>query len=360
MKANTSPVPQQRRHVSLADVARLAGVSQMTVSYALRNNPKISLATRQRVQRAARKAGYVPHPEIGRLLHLLRAKRMRSYEATLGFLSFAHDAHPVVHSYTSNVIAGAKSRAVALGYTVDLFNVDTAQLSQIRLTTMLKGRGIRGVLIPPLPAMEDCAQLLDWSQFSIVAATYSAQNLPVNRVVPHHQNNIIRAIQRMKILGHHRLGLVLTDDIGHRTNFAYQAAFALRQQLGELAFIPVLTLDLDHPEQLTGLIVPWVREFQPEVILAPGNASDVLCSEIGRLFRSEIEICLLDHSGVGKFAGIHQHPLIIGETATDLLARQVQHGEIGFPPHPLVTMVEGRWLDGATLHKRPLASRAKP
>ena len=42
----------------------------------MRNNPKISRATRERVQRAANKIGYVPHPEIGRLMHLLRAKRM--------------------------------------------------------------------------------------------------------------------------------------------------------------------------------------------------------------------------------------------------------------------------------------------
>ena len=345
MKAKLPAVsPPLARRRSLADVARLAGVSLMTVSYALRNNPKISAATRERVQRAARKIGYVPHPEIGRLMHLLRAKRMPSYQATLGFLSFSHDAPSPSHRYTEDVIAGAKSRALSLGYTVDLFNVDTAQLSQTRLTTMLKSRGIRGVLIPPLPAIEDCAQLLDWSQFSIVAATYSAQNLIVNRVVPYHQNNIMLALAQLRKLGYRRPGLVLTGNLVRRVNFAYQATLALHQQLGEIATIPAVTLDSDHPEELSGTIEPWVKKYRPDVILTAENAVRVLGTLLGPRFGTTIRVCLLDHSGTGSHCGVHQHPSIIGETAVDLLAGQVQRGEVGFEAHPKVTMVEGRWI----------------
>ena len=53
-------------------------------------------------------------------------------------------------------------------------------------------------------------------------------------------------------------------------------------------------------------------------------------------------------------AGIHQHPAIIGGTAVELLAGQIVHGELGFGPHPCVTMVEGAWIPGNSL--RPAAS----
>ncbi len=342
-----SPAPPPRRR-TLADVAKLAGVSLMTASYAMRNNPKISRPTRDRVQRAAKKIGYVPHPEIGRLMHLLRSKRLPSYQATLGLLSFSHLVHAASHRYTQDVIAGARQRAAALGYTVDLLSVDYAKLSQARLTTMLKSRGIRGVLIPPLAAIEDCSQLLDWSQFSIMAATYSAQNLIVNRVVPHHQNNIMLAISQLQKLGYRRLGLVLTGSLVRRANFAYQAVLALHQQLGEFATIPAVTLESDRSEELAGTIEPWVREHRPDAILTAENAVPVLRRLIGPRFGSEIKVCLLDHPGKGRAAGVDQHPFVIGETAVDFLAGQVQRGEVGFEQHPRVTMVEGTWLPGET------------
>ena len=46
--------------VTSHDVARLAGVSQPTVSRALRDSPKVSADTKERVRRAANALGYVP------------------------------------------------------------------------------------------------------------------------------------------------------------------------------------------------------------------------------------------------------------------------------------------------------------
>lgn len=55
------------QRVTSFDVARLAGVSQSTVSRALRNLPNITAQTRERVARAAAELRYVPH-ESGRTL----------------------------------------------------------------------------------------------------------------------------------------------------------------------------------------------------------------------------------------------------------------------------------------------------
>jgi len=63
----------------MADFAKEPGVSVMTVSYALRYHAKIPKATRERVQREAKRLGYVPSPEISRLMHLLRAGRSDAF-----------------------------------------------------------------------------------------------------------------------------------------------------------------------------------------------------------------------------------------------------------------------------------------
>lgn len=61
--------------VTSHDVARLAGVSQPTVSRALRDDPKVSAATKQRVREAAAALGYAPSA-IGRALSLGRSSRV--------------------------------------------------------------------------------------------------------------------------------------------------------------------------------------------------------------------------------------------------------------------------------------------
>ncbi|MFC7485116.1 LacI family DNA-binding transcriptional regulator [Knoellia sp. CPCC 206453] len=61
--------------VTSRDVAKLAGVSQPTVSRALRGDSRIAEATRERVQTAARALGYSPDP-IGRALSVGHSTRV--------------------------------------------------------------------------------------------------------------------------------------------------------------------------------------------------------------------------------------------------------------------------------------------
>jgi LacI family transcriptional regulator len=49
------------RSVTSYDVARRAGVSQSTVSRALRDDPRVVEKTRLRIRALAKEMGYVPH-----------------------------------------------------------------------------------------------------------------------------------------------------------------------------------------------------------------------------------------------------------------------------------------------------------
>lgn len=69
------PVPDTSGGVTSHDVARLAGVSQPTVSRALREDPRVSADTRERVRRAAERLHYVPSA-IGRSLSTRSTRRV--------------------------------------------------------------------------------------------------------------------------------------------------------------------------------------------------------------------------------------------------------------------------------------------
>ncbi|MDJ0105045.1 LacI family DNA-binding transcriptional regulator [Rhodococcus erythropolis] len=69
--------------ITSKDVARLAGVSQPTVSRALRDQRSVSAQTRRRVREAARQLGYVPS-QTGRALSTRRTRRVGVVAAELG------------------------------------------------------------------------------------------------------------------------------------------------------------------------------------------------------------------------------------------------------------------------------------
>ena len=70
MNLFTMKPPQ--RHVTLDEVARAAKVAKATVSYALRQHPKIPAATRDRILRIATDLGYRPNPRVSSLMAQVR------------------------------------------------------------------------------------------------------------------------------------------------------------------------------------------------------------------------------------------------------------------------------------------------
>ena len=96
--------PPERR-VVLADVARIAGISQATASRALKDDPRIGETTRSAVRAAALKLGYVPNAAA----RSLRAQRTH----ILGLL--LDDLADPVHG---KVAAGFEAAAASEGYAV--------------------------------------------------------------------------------------------------------------------------------------------------------------------------------------------------------------------------------------------------
>ncbi|CCH76303.1 Transcriptional regulator, LacI family protein [Nostocoides japonicum T1-X7] len=125
--------------VTSHDVARLAGVSQTTVSRALRNVPGVPAATRDRVTRAAEALGYVPN-QLGRSL-VNRATRRIAMVMDLGnplspsLLTPVHDAL-AASGYQTLLFAEHRGRMDALEGLFDR-SVDGAILSTVTLDSRL-------------------------------------------------------------------------------------------------------------------------------------------------------------------------------------------------------------------------------
>jgi LacI family transcriptional regulator len=73
--------------VTQQDIARHLGISQTTVSFALRGHPAVGAATVRQVREAARKLGYRPDPLISALMAQRRSRNEVPLRAKIAFLT---------------------------------------------------------------------------------------------------------------------------------------------------------------------------------------------------------------------------------------------------------------------------------
>lgn len=123
------------------DVARLAGVSQATVSYVLTGKGSISPATRERVLRAAESIGYRPN---------LAARSMRTRRS--GRLAVITGVVAVGNQM--RMLTGASRAAAEAGYAIETSSVDGSVADRTeRVLELAAGGQYEGILtfVPVLP-----------------------------------------------------------------------------------------------------------------------------------------------------------------------------------------------------------------
>jgi LacI family transcriptional regulator len=123
---------RSRRRATLADIARLVGVSEATVSRALRDDPQISERTRGLAQQAARDLEYVPN---------VAARHLASRQSrTLGLL--IPDVTDPMHA---GVVSGFEAVASSHGYTVIVLNSQRDPIREARAIRELRAHQPAGV-----------------------------------------------------------------------------------------------------------------------------------------------------------------------------------------------------------------------
>jgi len=121
---------------TITDVAKLAGVSPVTVSRVINDAPLVNLKTRARVEQAIRELGYVPNVAAASL----RSKRTRSLALILP---------DVTNTFWTTVARGVEDTAQSRGYSVFLCNTDEDLAKQARYLEFVTSQRVDGVVIAP-------------------------------------------------------------------------------------------------------------------------------------------------------------------------------------------------------------------
>lgn len=338
---------------NIRDLARRLGLAHSTVSMALRNHPRIAAATRARVQAEAAACGYAANPLVATLLSQVQAGRLHTAHLPLGLLS-AWPQHEVdLHRYPvfSAYLEGAEERARQLGYyLVPLPLGGPRGLPPNRLQAVVRARGLRGILVPPV----SWDYIVDvtagagieplFGDLAAIAISLSLRSPRLHRVVPDHYANALLACESLASGGCRRIGLVLTRRIDRRTNHRWSAGFGTFQRLRPSAEqVPPLWLD-DWND--TGAWNQWLAEARPDSLIIAEDEVYGLVARSGLDPVRDLQVAHLDLiSSRRATMGIDQHPRQIGATAIEAIVAQIQQNSFGCPAVCRLIGVEGSWRE---------------
>lgn len=282
------------RRVTMADVAREAGVSLMTVSRALNDKDGISEATRMRIHEVIDRLGYRPS-SIARGLVTKRT-------GTIG-LVVPDNSNP----YFSEVARGVEHAAYAQDYNVFLCNTEEDAAREQAVLHSLAEKLVDGLVV--------CSSRLDQNDLLAILKYFSAQVL-VNRslenseaaaLLSDDENGVREAVQHLLQRGHCAIGMLA----GPERSFSGQVR--LRGYRGALndAGVPY------NPD--------WVQNCAPMVDASQQAAIDLLT----RHPELTAIVCFNDLVAVGALKACAE----LGRSVPDDVAI------IGFDDIPLASLV---------------------
>ncbi len=198
--------------VTSHDVARLAGVSQPTVSRALRDSPKVSEETKLRVRNAASALGYVPS-ETGRALSSGRTRRIGLLLTDLENQFYPHVIAPIHHELE------------VLGYQLVL---QTESSDSGRVAERLLANALDGVLLATTSVDSVLPVRLRDRGVPFVYFNRTSESVEADSATVEPGTGLHQVAERVLELGHRRVGAIFGP---RNTSTAAQRETALREAL---------------------------------------------------------------------------------------------------------------------------------
>lgn len=345
--------------VTMKSIAAQAGVTQATVSMSLANNPRIPVATRERIQAIAKKLGYQPNPYVSTLMRLRRQGKPLKDKPALALVSAMRTADGWRNHGSLTIRQmreGALERATMRGYHAQEFWLHRDGMSNERFSEMLHARGIQGMLISPL-ADGDPPPALHWDYFAAVSISVPLPALTITTVCNDHYFSSLLAVRECYRRGYRRPGLALRNVHRHRFQGRWQAGYLVSgEMMPDLTLAEPLFVE-DWDAAAAAPLARWLKREEPDVIINLGGVPlHDLLTRTGWRIPGDVGFAWLACPRMGDpLSGVWQNGELTGAMAVDMLISMVERNERGLPAQATTLMLEGQWNEGHTLRPRPAA-----
>jgi LacI family transcriptional regulator len=182
--------------VSIKDVARVAGVSDKTVSRVVNREPNVTPDTIEKVQRAISELGYIPN---------LAARSIRSSRTNIiGIITDFISTTP----YSGDIVRGVQDWAAANGRTVFLANTDGDPEREADIWRTFKAHRIDGVLCAAMYHRVVVPAAGDVSIPTVLVNSHPEEGYAYPSIEPDDFGGSYDLTRHLLALGHRRIGYI--------------------------------------------------------------------------------------------------------------------------------------------------------
>jgi LacI family transcriptional regulator len=342
-------------------IAEVAEVHFTTVSMALRKHPSIPVATRQRIQKIARKMGYKANPLVSTLMTQVRASRKVSY---IGNIAYFFNSRELLqrHEHLNSEYKVLSNRAKELGFNLETFFMDEYESDEKKLFRTLKNRGIHALithLFFPSPQLISfpwhqfaCASLGQSHSSETVDPSHSLHIPPwVPTVTGNCFTNLSLIFNKMIQIKYRRPGLALRSFVDELSEYHYSTAFTGLCKKNNLEYQNNIYIGDDTDPKFSG----WIKKSKLDVLISHEYAF----YKKAKNENYSGHFINLDWVG-GPESGINIHRERMAAKVVDIVVAQLHRNERGEPPVPYNVLIDGEWHQGDISRKRKKPMQKHP
>ena len=187
----------KKRAATLAEIAKVAGVSRMTASRALNNQPGVSAETREDILRIADEMGYSVNP--------FAQKLSNGRSRIIGVMAELHAP------FTSDIVLGISGAAKSAGYEALVYSLpDRDSTAPSSVASLLQQ--IAGGIIAILPYEASYLEQIASEALPVVTIDTLYDDPPFPSVDGDSYQGARLAVRHLADLGHRRIGFISGDN----------------------------------------------------------------------------------------------------------------------------------------------------
>ncbi|MEO8777455.1 MAG: LacI family DNA-binding transcriptional regulator [Rhodanobacter sp.] len=320
--------PRSGRSITILDVASQAGVSPMTASRVMNDNPRVGSELRERVLAAAKQLSYKPN---------LAGRSLRSSNsARIGLLYSNPSA-----AYLNELMLGVLQESSLNGVQV-LVEKCAGERSQRIAMKRLLDAGVDGVILPPpLCDSAKTTQELDAANVSVVALGTGAPQPEVTSVRIDDYHGARAMTQYLLALGHRQIGFITGDPTHTPAAVRNRAFFDVMSEAG--IEVPASHVAVGLFTYRSGMTAArTLLENAPELTAIFSSNDDMAAAAVavahgmGLQVPDDITITGFDDTPVATtiwptLTTIHQPITAMGRSAVRLMLEEIRRHQSGQP-----------------------------